>query len=109
MPSEALTAEIAEVEGTRPKFTMFGQEWTVVKTPPTFMLSKLGTIESGDPDSFGVVYQFAKIALGDQIHRFEAAWFEAAPTDGDDSSLIAGLIEGITEAAYGRPTESSQQ
>ena len=105
---DALAVEQAEVAGELATFAMFGQTWNVVKKPPTMMLSKLGTVRVGSPQAFEVVYQVAKHVLGpDQIGAFESAWFDAAPDDGDDSALIAELLQEIMGAAYGRPTQSS--
>lgn len=102
---DALSAELAEVAGQPATFTMFDQQWQVLRKPPSLMVARLGRIDETDPEAIGVLDQLVEHALGKEQHkRFLAAYYAAAPDDGDDSALLQEAMTYIFTTSLGRPT-----
>lgn len=102
---DALQAEMAEVAGQPATFTMFDTEWEVLRKPPALMVARLGRIDETDPEAIGVLDQLIEHALGKEQHkRFLAAYFKAAPSDGDDSAMLQEAMTAIFSVSLGRPT-----
>lgn len=103
--STPLEAEVVEASGSLGAFTMFDQQWTVEKRPPSLMFAELATIDEDDPEAIGALVEVLQHSLGrEQYRRFRRAYFAAAPDDGDDSALYQQALAEILQVSTGRPT-----
>lgn len=104
--ADALDVEMAEVAGDDlATFTMFGEEWTIIRKIPSLMLARLARIDDKDPEAIGTLDQVIEHALGKDAHKdFLSLYYAAAPADGDDSELLQEALAGIL-GATGRPTK----
>lgn len=102
-----LDAEVVDAtEGSLGTFSMFGEEWTVEKHPPSLMFARLARIDEDDPEALGTLDEVLEHCLGKSQHRrFLKAYYAAAPSDGDDSTLFQEALANILQVATGRPTK----
>ena len=97
-------AEAAEAEGRLPAFDMFGQRWVMVKRPTTLHISRMASVSKASPEAVGIVDQLIGHCLGaEQADAFRAAYFAAAPDNGDDQQMFSAVIGELVSGGTGRP------
>lgn len=101
-----LDAEVVEASADSVgAFTMFGEEWKVLKRPPSLMFARLARIDEDDPEALGTIDEVLEHSLGKEQHkRFLRAYYNAAPADGNDGEMFQEALAGIMAVATGRPT-----